>query len=275
MNGPYKTFCGLNKYQMFCTVCAGVLIMVCYRTAQPYPEFKVPTAQLVQRQTLPAPNFAIEEFLQVGPHWAESSRDTFRPHSDYVQKIDEMIVVIPKPIPTNPGIKKDKSEEGGKLFGQIPQGGTNKPGATTTARIDILDKLQEVARVKAIRQIPPVSDQPDSSETALIILTPTIPPAPMLTESIPELVATANTSAASDPYRLPFRLEGIVKTKEKAPPQVILHDLQSGKRVRRFQGQKYGGVIINKIGPGTVEVEVPSESLQMRYIDTAHRWITM
>jgi hypothetical protein len=51
--------------------------------------------------------------------------------------------------------------------------------------------------------------------------------------------------------------------------------VHSGKRFRRFQGQKYEGVIIRKIGPGTVEVEVPSESLQMRYVDTTHRWVTM
>jgi len=275
MNGPYKTFCGLNKYQMFCTACAGLLILVCYRSAQPYPEFIVPATQLVQRQVLPASNFASEEFLPVGPHWADSNRDTFRMHPDYAQLvIGKGIVVHIPPKPPVPGRNPEKDNADQKEDQQEADqtgGGSENPYSTAEAKPDILLLLEEVDRAKPFRPNLQASDDLQSSGTEPILLSPTNPPVPTLTEPVPEHVAVA----ASDPYRLPFRLEGIVKAKERAPPQVILHDLQTGKRVRRFQGQKYGGVIINKIGPGTVEVEVPTESLQLRYIDTAHRWVTM
>lgn len=276
MNGPYKTFCGLNKYQMFCTACAGLLILVCYRSGQPYPEFKVPATQLVQRQALPESNFALEEFFQVGPHWADNSRDTFSVHPDYIPLVSGGVVAGPY----RPGNGNDSGngtpEQASNQPKPIPaSGGTRLPISTTNAPADILSLLEEATRIKVTRPEFHGSEFQLSSSIDTLILTPTSPPPPMLSESTPEQVAIADTSVAGDSYRLPFRLEGIVKATEQAPPQVILHDTQSGKRIRRFQGQAYEGVIIRKIGPGTVEVEVPTERLQMRYIDTAHRWVTM
>ncbi|MDP6115677.1 MAG: hypothetical protein QGF00_23190 [Planctomycetota bacterium] len=272
MNGPLKTFCGLNKYQMFCTVCAGLLIFVCYRTAQPYPEFQVPTTQLVQKQALLASNVSIEEFLQVGPHWADNSRDTFRLHPDYTQRIETIKIAGRRSLP-RPNPRKPLHGKTGKTAGEDTQTGQNQERfGASSVRKDFLDQLQKASR--AIPTRPESQQHLSSSVSEPIILSPTTTPIPPVTEFAVQF-ATVDPPVADDPYTLPFRLEGIVKAKEKAPALVILHDLHSGKRFRRFQGQNYEGVIIRKIGPGTVEVEVPSESLQMRYVDTTHRWVTM
>jgi len=279
MGGSLKTILGVNKFQAVFVASAMFLFFVCVRTYAPFPEFIMPQTQVVKDEPLQQTTVSIASLLEVGPHWLEDSRDTFRIHPDFKSKV----IAPPKPVvpieiivppPPVEIVKVDTTP----LLREVPELKENEiidrpPVEPEPERVSPMEQLAMVDRITVTRPDPP------KAKVDTIAPKPkpgVVPEKPQ--ESIGRETLTPEPEPVVEPivpYELPFQLQGIIRANQEKGPLVILKDKESGEQVRRYQGQKFNGVIIKKIGPGTVEVEVPDKGLTFRYVDTMHKWLPM
>jgi Tfp pilus assembly protein PilP len=279
MGGSLRTILGVNKFQAVFVTSAVFLFFVCVRTYAPFPEFIMPQTQVVEDEPLQQTSVSVVALLEVGPHWLEDSRDTFRVHPDFSTKI----IAPPKPKevdePVIPPPPIEVEDDPTPPLREVPELAENEiidrpPVEPKPERIFPMDQLSMVNPVTVTRPEPPkIKIKPKTKPKPKPGVVPDKPKEGIGRETlIPEPEPEVEPI---EPYELPFQLQGIIRANQERGPLVILKDKESGKRVRRYQGQRFNGVVIKRIGPGTVEVEVPDEDLQFRYVDTMHKWLPM
>jgi len=274
----------LNKFQALFIGCTGFLVFVCLRSYSPYPEYQAPMTHIVKDQALPDSEVSVEALLDLDPSWLESNRDAFAVHDKYVQKLLEKTektddpdpIIEPPPVPVEDEVKPPPVPE-------VPLLPTDfiKPKPPKEPKRPVLDLLTSVNPIKVVRPPEPSRVQPKRPAPRPKSPRPgVVPRKPKITEHRPTIrpPTPGGDEPALEPekpYELPFKLQGIVRADEEKGPFIIVLDKETGKRARRYEGQKYHGVVIRKIGPGTVEIEVPEEDLELRYADTIHKWLPM
>jgi hypothetical protein len=242
----------LNRYQTLFVGCIVFLLFISFRSYAPFPDYGVPMTQVVKDRPFPDSGVSVDALLAAEPSWLSSNRDAFAVHPSYTEKVG----------------KPEANEDNG--LRKIPDIDPKTIRSPKTKKRPVIEQLTAVGPVKVERppEPPKVAPPPPG---------PTPPKPGAVPPKPPVSPPTAVTPPPEPPkpYELPFQLQGIVRADEDKGPCVILVDKQTGKRVRRYEGQKYQGVHIRKIGPGTVEVEVPDEGLELRYADTIHKWLPM
>jgi hypothetical protein len=243
----------LNKYQALFVGCIVFLLFISFRSYAPFPDYGVPMTQVVKDRPFPDSEVSVEALLAAEPSWLGSNRDAFSVHDTYAGKVK----------------KATTGTVDNSLLKAVPVMTVGDIKHPKPKKRPVIDQLASVDRIKVERPAEPkVTPQPPAPTPPKTGGVPPKPPA-----SAPPTPAPA--AEPPKPYELPFQLQGIVRADEEKGPFVILIDKQTGKRVRRYEGQKFQGVHIRKIGPGTVEVEVPDEGLELRYADTIHKWLPL
>lgn len=228
----------INRYQVIFILAASFLVFTCVRSYSPFPQYSYPRTPIVKAEPLPDPDISVEAILEQKPHWLSTSRDPFQVHADLTQKIIKPQV----PTPVTPP----------------------RPKYTIIA----LGPPQPPPR-------PAPTPVPTPPQPVLPPVLPPRPPTPTPGGGGPTPGGQGTPPEPAKPYELPFVFQGIVRADEAAGPMVILRDKESGKVVRRSEGEVFEGVHIRKIAPNSVEVEVPSEGLQFRYIDNLRKWVAL
>lgn len=240
----------------------------------------MPQTQVIEDEPLQQTSVSVASLLEVGPHWLEDSRDTFRIHPDFKSKI----IAPPKPVePVEnivppPPVEIVKADPTPPLR-VVPELQPNEiidrpPVEPEQERIFPMDQLAMVAPITVIRPAPKIRPKPRAPKTKP--KPDVVPQKPKESKGRETLTPEPEPEVEPiEPYELPFQFQGIIRASQEKGPLVILKDKETGKRVRRYQGQKFNGVVIKKIGPGTVEVEVLDEGLEFRYVDTMHKWLPM
>jgi len=281
----------LNRFQAIFVGCTAFLLFVCVRSYSPYPEYRAPMTQVIKDEPFPDSKVSLDSILERRAHWSDSSRDSFRVHDTYVQKrIEKAAETVETVEPEIKETEKPPLPEEEKRVPHVPEVPLMKftpkvePGPEPIR--EVMDLLAVVDTIHVVRPKRPPAVRPSQRPKPPRTPGPkrTVPKKPTKTEHRKPIGKKPKQPAAGPsqpgveplkPYELPFRLQGIVKAEEDRGPMIILKDKESGKRVRRYEGQSFQGVRIRKIGPGSVEVEVPDEGLELRYMDTIHKWVAM
>ena len=248
--------------------------------------------QVIKDDPFPDSKVSLDSILERRVHWSDSSRDSFRVHDTFVQKrIEKEVKVETVEKPEIQETEKPPPPEEEKKVPYIP----DVPVMEFTPKVEpepepIREVMDLLAVVDTIHVVRP---KPQPRPAARPSPRPKPPKAPGTKRTVPKKPTKSEHRKPigkrpkppvgpsqpgvepPKPYELPFRLQGIVKAEEDRGPMIILKDKESGKRVRRYEGQTFQGVRIRKIGPGSVEVEVPDEGLELRYMDTIHKWVAM
>lgn len=273
----------LNKFQALFIGCTGFLVFVCLRSYSPYPDYQAPMTHIVKDQPFPDSDVSVDALLDVEPSWLESNRDAFAVHDTYVQKVlkkekpeETDAIIVPPTVPVGDEVKPPPVRDVPLLPSDFI-----KPHPPKGPKRADLNLLTSVDPIKVERPAEPPRVQPRPATPRRPVPRPgVVPRKPKVSEHRPPISpATPGGDEPplepEKPYELPFQLQGIVRAVEETAPFIIVVDKETGKRARRYEGQKYQGVVIRKIGPGTVEVEVPDENLELRYADTVHKWLPL
>lgn len=231
-----------NRYQAFFFLSIAFLVFVCFRSYSPYPAYKIPRTQTIKAEPLPDPEVSMEAILEQKPHWLSTSRNLFQVHPEYIQKVIKPVEKTPgKPTPPQARIIALAPPHPPEIIKPTP------------------------SPVKVTPPPPPLSGGGNPP-----------PPPPGSGNPPGGNQSSEPEQPVEPPYELPFVFQGIVLMGESGGgPMVILKDKETGRVVRRSEGQTIQGVHIRKIAPNSVEVEVPAEGLQFRYVDNLRQWVSL
>jgi hypothetical protein len=229
----------LNRYVILFALCAAFLVLVCLRSYAPYPNYRIPHTPIVPGQALPRAGVPVEKILEPKAAWTDSSRNSFDVHGKYV-----------------PAVIRHVANQG--TVANLPPG-----KGTTRIRLTQVydhDRLPE-------RGLPGEGIDGSAGPGDLRGAGGDESPRDGLPGSGGEEPVPAEA------YRLPFRFMGIIDANEPGGPMVLLRDEATGRLTRRREGQTYRNEVhILHITPNSVEVDVPSRRLRLRYIDSLREW---
>ena len=256
----------MNRYQGVFSVAGAFLLFIGIRSYSPYPNYPIPRTQLTGDEPLPQPDVSVEDILRLKPFWSDKNRDTFQKHQTFIPKIISRVAEEPPPPPA-PEVPPEPEPEKIELIVLAP------PKPPVPEQID--PGLTEPKEIKPKRPpkpliVPEAPVQKSKGRPTLGLKPPTSKPP---TSKPPTSRPSEPPAEPEKPYELPFQFQGIVRPGGEISAMVILRNKKTGGVIRRHEGQKFQGVHFRKISPSSVEIEIPSEGLHLRYSDSKHAWI--